>query len=274
MPPKVQKRPAMKRPAAAGKQVVKSMKVKKKPAAVGSRKAVWDGTADHTKNGLRKADLTKNARGKIVSIKNQEKGRKAKQHLKPWDKSVAKAREDMKTRGWDITGAPIGGLTIPGYALGKSAKALYTLEKAKTAANAEEQIREAIPVAGSSASRPVPDRRDSGATAATQLDDASSQGEAMNAVEPEPSPITRASDAGTLPYEDDPENTEGRDPSSGRPRMGSQPRMSEPLPGQELLMPTATAQSGNGEDMEADAAEREPSPGRPRMGLQPRFSET
>ena len=41
---------------------------------VGSRLMVWRGEADHTSGGLRKDDLMRNSRGKIVSIRAHKAG--------------------------------------------------------------------------------------------------------------------------------------------------------------------------------------------------------
>ena len=48
---------------------------------VGSKAQVFHGTAKHTIGGLTQADLVQNKRGKIVSRKQQEAGRKALKHL-------------------------------------------------------------------------------------------------------------------------------------------------------------------------------------------------
>ena len=44
---------------------------------IGSRSQVWNGTALKTSGGLKKGDLIKNKRGRIVSRKRQEAGRRA-----------------------------------------------------------------------------------------------------------------------------------------------------------------------------------------------------
>jgi hypothetical protein len=48
-----------------------------KRAKVGSKRDVYNGTAEKTKGGLRKKDLVKNKRGRVVSIKKSEAGKKS-----------------------------------------------------------------------------------------------------------------------------------------------------------------------------------------------------
>jgi DVNP family len=48
---------------------------------VGSKAQVFHGTAKHTKGGLTRKDLVKNKRGKIVSRKQAEAGKKAYSRL-------------------------------------------------------------------------------------------------------------------------------------------------------------------------------------------------
>lgn len=48
-----------------------------KQKIIGSRAEVWNGNAQKTSGGLRKADLVKNKQGRLVSRKKQAAGRKA-----------------------------------------------------------------------------------------------------------------------------------------------------------------------------------------------------
>ncbi len=47
-----------------------------KTRKVGSRRQVWNGSAEKTKGGLRKSDLVKNKYGRIVSTKRHSRMRK------------------------------------------------------------------------------------------------------------------------------------------------------------------------------------------------------
>ncbi len=49
----------------------------RKVRAVGSKAQVWHGTADHTSGGLKKKDLMKTKKGRIVSKKKHAAGLKA-----------------------------------------------------------------------------------------------------------------------------------------------------------------------------------------------------
>jgi len=49
---------------------------------VGTKLQVWHGTADRTAGGLTRTDLTKNKRGKVVSRKQSQAGKKAIMRLK------------------------------------------------------------------------------------------------------------------------------------------------------------------------------------------------
>jgi len=42
--------------------------------SIGSKRQVWNGTAERTPGGLTKSDLIKNKRGKIVSKKKHKRG--------------------------------------------------------------------------------------------------------------------------------------------------------------------------------------------------------
>ncbi|MGV2435240.1 MAG UNVERIFIED_CONTAM: hypothetical protein LVT10_10460 [Anaerolineae bacterium] len=50
--------------------------------ASGTKAEVWHGTAKHTSGGLRKSDLMKTKRGRIVSKKKHAAGQKAIQKLR------------------------------------------------------------------------------------------------------------------------------------------------------------------------------------------------
>ena len=54
----------------------------KKVPAVGSKAAVWHGSAKHTSGGLTRKDLMKTKRGRIVSKKKHAAGQKAIKNLR------------------------------------------------------------------------------------------------------------------------------------------------------------------------------------------------
>jgi hypothetical protein len=56
-------------------------KVKNSIPAVGSKAQVWHGSAKHTSGGLKKSDLMKTKKGRIVSKKKHALGRKSLKNL-------------------------------------------------------------------------------------------------------------------------------------------------------------------------------------------------
>ena len=56
----------------------------KKKSAVGTKNEVWNGQAQHTSGGLKKSDLMKNSRGKIISKKQFEAGQRAYENIKAY----------------------------------------------------------------------------------------------------------------------------------------------------------------------------------------------
>jgi hypothetical protein len=65
---------------------------------VGSYAQVFHGTADRTAGGLKKDDLVKNKRGRIVSRKKMEAGKKAFKHLKALGYSPKKGEFKLFTK--------------------------------------------------------------------------------------------------------------------------------------------------------------------------------
>ena len=64
---------------------------------IGTKLQVWNGTKEKTSGGLTKNDLVKNKRGKIVSKKKMEAGKKAfaKNNLQP---KTAQELKDIRPR--------------------------------------------------------------------------------------------------------------------------------------------------------------------------------
>merc|ERR1719401_1544297 len=90
------KKPAMK------KAMKKVMKAKQKTVASGSRakSLVFKGSRVKTSGGLKKSDLTRNKRGKIVSVKLQKNGKKAFAGIRAWLEACKKARAALKVKGF------------------------------------------------------------------------------------------------------------------------------------------------------------------------------
>merc|ERR1712117_154637 len=96
---------AMKK-AAKGKKKSSAMKKRKamKVSKVGKKFSVFAGNKERTAGGLRKADLTKNKSGKVVSKKRSAAGRKAYKHIASWQKATQAARKALGIKGF----CPIG----------------------------------------------------------------------------------------------------------------------------------------------------------------------
>merc|ERR1711962_1796252 len=121
------------------KRVMKSMKAKKSMKKGGMRKKamkksviargrgakarVFRGIKSKTQGGLKKTDLVKNKRGKVVSRKQSEASKKKfrKNGLDKFAAAVKSARKALGIRGF----VPIGGKTSRGQALLKKARSIY-----------------------------------------------------------------------------------------------------------------------------------------------------
>merc|ERR1712146_335298 len=104
-------------------KTMKAMKAMKKKAvskiAKGKRgkASVFLGNKEKAIGGLKKTDLTKSKRGKIVSKKSSAAGKKAYKFIKDWTAAVQKARKELGIKGF----VPIK----KGSALYKKAKEFY-----------------------------------------------------------------------------------------------------------------------------------------------------
>merc|ERR1711981_390975 len=84
-------------------KAMKAMKAKKMGTiAKGKRMraAVFTGSKEKTKTGLKKSDLIKSKSGKIVSKKASAAGKKAYAHIKGWTVAVQKARKELGVKGF------------------------------------------------------------------------------------------------------------------------------------------------------------------------------
>merc|ERR1712151_536992 len=80
------------------------------------------GGREKTASGLRKEDLFKNKRGKVVSKKQAQRGRIAFKNISKWTAAVVAARKALALTGF----VPINGKNREGKALYAKAKSLYS----------------------------------------------------------------------------------------------------------------------------------------------------
>merc|ERR1712002_1296396 len=87
-----------------------------------AKASVFRGTKAKTSSGLQKKDLVKNKRGKVVSRKQSEAGKKnfRRNGIDKFAAAVKAARKSLGIKGF----VPIGGKTSRGQALLKKAKSL------------------------------------------------------------------------------------------------------------------------------------------------------
>ena len=71
-----------------------------KRTKVGSKREVFNGTAEKTKGGLRKKDLVKNKRGRVVSIKKSEAGKKSFRN----NHAMKKQAQEVKRKALSLRG--------------------------------------------------------------------------------------------------------------------------------------------------------------------------
>merc|ERR1719211_388458 len=111
---------AMKTMKKAKKSTMKRKKKAKRVSKIAKGKrakiAVFKGKKEKTVSGLTKANLTKNKTGKVVSKKRSDRGKRNK-----WTAAVAKARKELKLKGF----VPVGGKTPVGRSLLAKARSLY-----------------------------------------------------------------------------------------------------------------------------------------------------
>merc|ERR1719203_678496 len=99
------------------------MKKRVSKIAKGSRakSQVFKGRKEKTSGGIKKSDLVKNKRGKIVSRKASAKGKKAYSAIRGWTQAVQAAKKQLNIRGF----VAVGGKSAQGRALYAKAKAIY-----------------------------------------------------------------------------------------------------------------------------------------------------
>merc|ERR1712110_129598 len=104
------------------RKAMKANVVSKIARGVFAKSAVLSGRKEKTSGGLRKADLTKNGQGKVVSRKMSARGKRAwaNSKLKAWTDACKKARKALGLKGF----VAVGGQTAAGKALYAKVKAL------------------------------------------------------------------------------------------------------------------------------------------------------
>ncbi|CAE8639017.1 unnamed protein product [Polarella glacialis] len=100
------------------KAMKKAMKVSKIAKGKLARVVVFKGGKEKTATGLKKSDLMKSKKGKIVSRKASANGKKAYAHIKAWTTACQKARKDLGIKGFVAI--------KKGTAFYKAAKAIYS----------------------------------------------------------------------------------------------------------------------------------------------------
>jgi len=98
---------------------------KKSVVAKGKRakSSVFRGTKLRTSGGLKKSQLKRNKRGKVVSVKasNRSKNSKSGAKIAKWGKAVAAARKQLGIKGF----CAVGGKKGQGKALLAKVRSLY-----------------------------------------------------------------------------------------------------------------------------------------------------
>jgi hypothetical protein len=99
-----------------------AMKVSKIAKGKRSKLVVFNGNKEKTSGGLAKKDLKKNKNGKIVSVKQSARGKKAySKYLAGWNAAVQKARKALGVKGFQA----VGGKSKAGQALLAKARSFY-----------------------------------------------------------------------------------------------------------------------------------------------------
>merc|ERR1719209_1643938 len=99
----------------------KAMKVSKIAKGKRAKSSVFRGTKVKTVGGLKKSDLIRNKRGKIVSRKSSEAAKKRGKSIAKFGAAVKQARKILGIKGFQA----VGGKSQKGQALLKKARSLY-----------------------------------------------------------------------------------------------------------------------------------------------------
>mmetsp|Transcript_19790 Transcript_19790/g.34666 ORF Transcript_19790/g.34666 Transcript_19790/m.34666 type:complete len:132 (+) Transcript_19790:2-397(+) len=117
---KTMKKAAMKK--AAMKAMKKAMKVSAIAKGPRARASVFTGGKEKTYTGIKKSDLMKNSRGRLVTKKSHKAGVKSYKHISKWGEATQKARKELGIKGF----CPMGGKTAQGKALYAKTKSIYS----------------------------------------------------------------------------------------------------------------------------------------------------
>lgn len=79
---------------------MKAMKKSVVARGRGAKARVFRGSKAKTSGGLKKADLVKNKRGKVVSKKATAAGKKAYKNISKWTQAVQRARKELGIKGF------------------------------------------------------------------------------------------------------------------------------------------------------------------------------
>merc|ERR1740122_395623 len=103
------------------RRMKRAMKVSKIGRGRYAKASVFKGSKVKTSGGLKKTDLIKNKRGKVVGKKTQAAGKKAYKHVAKWMGAVVKARKALGVKGF----VAVGGKTKQGQAILAKARSFY-----------------------------------------------------------------------------------------------------------------------------------------------------
>merc|ERR1719231_1096927 len=114
------------------KKVMKKKKVSKIARGRMAKALVFRGSKEKTAGGLVRDSLMRNKRGKIVSKRNNAKGKRRYKNIETWTEALMQAREMLRVEGFHA----VNGKTLQGKALYYKTKALRTANEARRAAAA------------------------------------------------------------------------------------------------------------------------------------------
>merc|ERR1719281_556989 len=114
------------------RKVMKKKKVSKIAKGRMAKSLVFRGSREKTTGGLTRDSLMKNKRGKVVSKRQNAKGKRAFKNIETWTESFMQAREMLRLEGFHA----INGKSLQGKALYYKTKALRTANEARRAAAA------------------------------------------------------------------------------------------------------------------------------------------
>merc|ERR1719281_235051 len=114
------------------RKVMKKKKVSKIAKGRMAKSLVFRGSREKTTGGLTRDSLMRNKRGKVVSKRQNAKGKRAFKNVETWVEAFVQAREMLRVEGFHA----INRKTLQGKALYYKTKALRTANEARKAAKA------------------------------------------------------------------------------------------------------------------------------------------